>query len=35
LEEEAWNPLHGDAELYYHAAGRGDLENRDVFKTDG
>jgi mono/diheme cytochrome c family protein len=32
---KAWNPLHGDAELYHHAAGRGDLENRDVSQTDG
>src|SRR6478672_11912472 len=23
LEGEAWNPLHGDAELYHHAAGPG------------
>src|SRR5260221_3204742 len=35
LEGEAWNPFHGDAELYRHAAGRGDLENRDVPQADG
>ena len=35
LEGEAWNPLHSDAELYHHAAGRGDLENRDVPQADG